>query len=432
MTNIIGRFHPLIIHFPIVCLLFAAFLQYLINVRQRPMQEALNLTLLIGTVSSILACISGYFLSASHEDSNTIFYHKWLGICTMIFSIGVWYLNKIQHSYNHFLLYFTACMVIVTSHFGGSLTHGEDYLFPKKKTVIKKEISDINEALVYEDIIKPILSDKCYTCHSNQRQKGRLRLDDLSFMLKGGENGPALISNQADQSLMIKRMLLPLHEKEHMPPKSKPQPSAKELALIQWWINNGTSTTKKTKECSQDEKIKQILSTWNDKSSLPAVLPAITTTPDDQAISYLNSRGVSIQPLSKGSKLFAINFIANDSITKKDIEALDKIKDHIYILKLGHCKFEKKILNNISIYKNLSALYLENTKLDDDDIMSLQNLSSLYYLNVINNKLTKQGIESLCKIKSLKKLYIFQNNVSGEEVKILKEKYRDVNIVLKD
>ena len=39
--------------------------------------------------------------------------------------------------------------------------------------------------------IKPLLRDKCFSCHSSRKQEGGLRLDAASLIRKGGESGPA-------------------------------------------------------------------------------------------------------------------------------------------------------------------------------------------------------------------------------------------------
>jgi hypothetical protein len=58
-------------------------------------------------------------------------------------------------------------LVNFTGHLGGTLTHGADYLsssvlFDKQKA--KKKLTDINEAYVFADLVKPILQEKCSGC----------------------------------------------------------------------------------------------------------------------------------------------------------------------------------------------------------------------------------------------------------------------------
>jgi len=43
----------------------------------------------------------------------------------------------------------------------------------------------------FESRIRPLLAERCFSCHSEEKQKGHLRLDSLQAMLAGGENGPA-------------------------------------------------------------------------------------------------------------------------------------------------------------------------------------------------------------------------------------------------
>ena len=52
------------------------------------------------------------------------------------------------------------------------------------------------EIQFFENKIRPILSDKCYKCHSTQAEKvrGSLLLDSKEGVLKGGETGPAIVA----------------------------------------------------------------------------------------------------------------------------------------------------------------------------------------------------------------------------------------------
>lgn len=429
MIEIIGRLHPLIVHLPIGCLLLAALFAFLHSVKKLHDRAAIGIALFVGMASAFFACISGYLLSDGHEASTTMDYHKWLGFATFGLSLMVWLAFRFQKKYTNALIYLLAILVSTTAHFGGSLTHGEDYLFPQKKSAPRKTITDINNALVYEDIIAPILSDKCYNCHSSSRQKGKLRLDEYTMMLKGGKHGPSIVANQSLKSLLVQRTLLPLNDDNHMPPKGKPQPSADELMLIQWWIDNGASTNKKTSDYTQNDKIKSILAHLTTSKKQEPILPVITSIPDPSAVKFLNDSGVSLQPLAQSSKLLLVNFIAHDAITTEDIVALNKIKDHVYILKLGHCSFDKKMLEYISSFKNLHALYLEKTGITDESCSQLAKLPSLHYLNVVGNKLTLTGIKTLCNIRSLQKIFVFQNSVTQSEIEQLAKEHPDLNIV---
>lgn len=92
----------------------------------------------------------------------------------------------------------------------------------------------------YAREVAEILEGKCAGCHSEVLSEGKLRLDSVAAMLKGGKHGPALVSGKANESLLFK---MAAHRVDPvMPPKDKPanQPlTPEELGLLQLWIDAG-------------------------------------------------------------------------------------------------------------------------------------------------------------------------------------------------
>jgi mono/diheme cytochrome c family protein len=82
----------------------------------------------------------------------------------------------------------------------------------------------------YERDIKPLLRERCVSCHGQLKQKGGLRLDAGSLIAKGGDSGPA-------HSLILER-ILSTDEEERMPPEGKPLTPDK-VALLRAWIDQG-------------------------------------------------------------------------------------------------------------------------------------------------------------------------------------------------
>jgi uncharacterized membrane protein len=58
----------------------------------------------------------------------------------------------------------------------------------------------------FEKNIRPILTDRCYKCHSAQEgvSKGGLIMDTRAGLLAGGDTGAAIVPNDIEQSLLIK------------------------------------------------------------------------------------------------------------------------------------------------------------------------------------------------------------------------------------
>jgi uncharacterized membrane protein len=93
--------------------------------------------------------------------------------------------------------------------------------------------------VTYEKDIKPILEKTCVKCHGAEKQKGKLRLDTLENVLKGGENGEIVAKNKSAESLMVIAVAR-LDEDTAMPPEGKADPLTKdEVGLIRAWIDQG-------------------------------------------------------------------------------------------------------------------------------------------------------------------------------------------------
>src|SRR4051812_41137883 len=57
----------------------------------------------------------------------------------------------------------------------------------------------------FEKKIRPVLSEKCYKCHSEKADKlrGGLMLDTREGARRGGDNGPAVVPGNLKESLLI-------------------------------------------------------------------------------------------------------------------------------------------------------------------------------------------------------------------------------------
>jgi len=91
----------------------------------------------------------------------------------------------------------------------------------------------------YAKSIKPLLHERCYSCHGAIKQKARLRLDTVELMLKGGKSGPALQRGQPDQSPLITRVAT-TDLAERMPPEHEGEPfTTAQVQLLRDWIAAG-------------------------------------------------------------------------------------------------------------------------------------------------------------------------------------------------
>jgi hypothetical protein len=89
----------------------------------------------------------------------------------------------------------------------------------------------------FETKIRPVLVAECYECHDAKKQKGDLRLDYRDGLLKGGEEGPAIVPGDAKKSILLQSIDYS-HETLQMP-KKRPKLDAQILADFAEWIDRG-------------------------------------------------------------------------------------------------------------------------------------------------------------------------------------------------
>jgi mono/diheme cytochrome c family protein len=88
----------------------------------------------------------------------------------------------------------------------------------------------------YTKDIKPLLKEKCVSCHGSVKQKGKLRLDAGALILKGGEN-PVVIAGDSGHSDLLARLGSD-DKDERMPPEGK-RLTAEQIELVRRWIDAG-------------------------------------------------------------------------------------------------------------------------------------------------------------------------------------------------
>ncbi len=113
-----------------------------------------------------------------------------------------------------------------------------DHFLAAKIEMHKQEATKIKGTVDFYQQIRPILEAKCFSCHQGQKVKGKLRLDSLAGMLKGGSSAePALVPGQPDKSPLYTRVIS-TDEEDVMPPQGD-KLSAGEIKLLKQWITEG-------------------------------------------------------------------------------------------------------------------------------------------------------------------------------------------------
>lgn len=87
----------------------------------------------------------------------------------------------------------------------------------------------------FQHDVWPIFKRHCIGCHSAQKTKGRLRMDDVAALLKGGKTGPLFVAGKPDDSFLIDQIS---GDAPEMPQNEAPLSRAK-VKLLRDWIAQG-------------------------------------------------------------------------------------------------------------------------------------------------------------------------------------------------
>jgi len=254
----LGRFHPLLVHLPVGSLLLLAALELMACSRRFPAANASAKYILALLVpSALLSAICGWMLAGSGGyDPTLLTAHRWLGTATAVQCIALWLLHWLRFARLYRVCLFAGVgLLMVASHFGGSLTHGSDYLvryaprpirsFLGRTPAVAEARLSATETGSFRTTVQPVLRTYCGNCHGREKQKGGLRMDSYDWLMRGGENGPVIIPGKPADSRLLRRVLLPLGHDDHMPPDGKKQPEPAEIEIVRAWIAAGAprSTT---------------------------------------------------------------------------------------------------------------------------------------------------------------------------------------------
>ncbi len=445
MLLFLGRWHPLLVHLPIGMLVLS-FLFALLGQRKSytALTPAVAVTLLFGAAAAVLSSISGYLLSLNGGyDAQTLSLHQWLGISVALVSILCWLLyrkpvvekdllgplRKVRFA----LLTLMVALLCLAGHFGGTLTHGEDYLveaLPERTRQLlgwqpeQLVIKDVQEAAVYADIIQPIFRQRCQSCHGPKKQEGELALHTMELLMKGGKNGAVITSGDTATSELYRRLILPEGHEDRMPPKGRTPISRNQIKLIAWWISSGVPDNKQVKTLEQSEEIKPILLALEggaDKSDAldPNAALADLPPPNADAIEKLRAKGVKVVTLAANKHQLAINAINYLGFNDEDAQLLAELGEHVIQLELGDTKITDDALEPIGKLAGLQQLHLKNTAIGNAGLAHIVACKRLRYLNLVGTKVTDEGLTVLAQLPALQAVYLYQTAATATGVSSL-------------
>ncbi|HLK27970.1 MAG TPA: c-type cytochrome domain-containing protein [Puia sp.] len=432
LLQVVGRSHPLFLHFPIV--LFILFICWIWFVPKRNFHSAelfenISKWLLLATAfTSAITALMGLFLSReAGYNPDSLFWHKWSGALVSVITF-LWYAFYDRLQTTKIVLagssLFSAIVLLIAGHQGASITHGDNFLLaPVESNKIKKV--PIDEAIVFTDMVKPILDNKCMSCHNNKKAKGDLIMETQQLLMKGGKNGVLWDTSDVNMSLILQRIHLPVEEKKHMPPNGKPQLNEQEMAILYNWIKRGANFKIKVTELEPTDTLKTIASNIfkSDEEENYDFSAA-----SDKTIQKLNSNFRAVYSLAKNSPAVAVDFYGAAFFKPEQLKDLLEIKTQLVSLNLDKMPVTDNDLQTIGQLTNLRNLNLSFSKVSGAGLASLNKLTHLKTISLTNTAVKKDDIQQLASLKELRHIYIWNTAVNLADAESIRKKYPAVDI----
>ena len=277
--------------------------------------------------------------------------------------------------------------------------------------------------------VRPILSDRCYTCHGpdNNARKADFRLDTeegaFAALTSGGH---AFVAGNLGRSKAIERIVSDNPEFMMPPPESNLSLNSQEVAIIAKWIEQGADfggwKEMKDGEASvspKKQKAPDLLKTLGE-----GVAPA-----PEKALASFKEMGALVIPISQKNNLIRIDAsLVADKVSDETLSALKGLEGHVTDLNLAGSSISDKGLAALASCSKLTRLHLEKTKVTDAGIKSLAGLKNLQYLNLYGTGISDAGVAHLSGSKELKKIYLWQTKVSDKGATALQKSLPNVKI----
>lgn len=426
----ISRLHPLLVHLPIGILLLVVLFEWLpYRKPYKSLRRSIRFILWLGFLAALSSVITGLLLKENGDyNAQSIKLHQYAGIAlTVITLVYAWARGqkKLKAIYR-FLSLLLLVLLIATGHLGGTLTHGENFLFTSANAESDFTKVDLQQAHFYNDLVKPVLESKCYSCHGTGKQKGKLRLDAPEYILKGGKGGVILVAGKTDESELIHRIVLPLDDEDHMPPKEKNQLTQSEVEVLKLWVASGADFEVSVSASNQLVALEKILSTPKTES-VTEVPEGNPNAADPTVIRELSRLGAVVLPVANESNYLSVNLV-NVTDVNSAMNFLVQLKQQVVWLKAGELAIADSHLIQMAQLNQLTKLNLERTTITDTGLSNLNALSNLQYLNLNQTKVTTNGIKLLMDLKKLQALFIYGTGVKAEELPDLQTMFPNTKI----
>lgn len=442
--DFLGSLHPLIVHLPIGIVLLTIAIDVFMRNKNNSVHRVITMGWFFSFFSGLLAALFGWFLGDNgYYFESQINIHRWSGVAFVGLCFIIWllrYINfRFSKSFNRSVNLTTILLLMITGHFGGEMTHGQNYLFENLPYVQKKisviplseaKRSETDSLFVFEDLVYPVLEEKCMACHNQNRAYGGLNMSALETMVKGGNSGAGIQNGKPFESLIYKRVSFPHDHPKFMPPSGVPL-SYDQIATLEWWIDNGAEKQMPVTLARNDAKIQRLMELQygldlREKTYLETLA---LTSPTPEELKTIQGEEYIWRFLNPEQSFLDLKF-TKKKIETNDLLKIQSIKKNVTWLNLTDCMLNDNHLSYLSDFPNLTRLKIQkNPLVTNKGIEALQNLENLTELNLYGTRVSNAALNTLGQMESLKKLFLWNTRITAKAIADFKAQHPDVEVI---
>ena len=441
--RLVGRMHPLLVHFPIGLVLAAAAIEaWRWARRERGVSEFTSVAMVLAALSAIGAVATGWINAwqEGQDASRTLTLHSWLGTAmAVVLLAAAWKTRRRDEPPAaaqarlmpaRALTLASAFGVGLAGHFGGELVHGDGYvekaLFAalgmdgpaggaaRSAEVVQSDgqasgsaaavVRTVSAGTVdFRTQVLPIFESRCFECHGNGKRKGGLAMDSAASMTKVDDDGVAVKAGEPDGSLIVQRIMLPASDPDSMPPEGE-RLSEAERNLIRTWIKEGG--------VMEAVAAGVAAAPGAVKGAAPS-LDADLSRRATEVAQALRARGVIAQPLAQDDPRLDINAsLATPPFTDADLAMLQPAAGAIVNLNLARSQVTDAGVAGLKGFVVLESLRLDSTGVGDAALACVAAMPRLKVLNVHSTKVSDAGLTGLKQAAALERVYAWNSQVT--------------------
>jgi hypothetical protein len=428
-----------VLHLPIALVLVVLAFDYLSKrERYRTLAPAVPVLWGLAASSAVLTAVLGYLhFQEGGFDTSAGVLHQWTGMAVAVLCVAGW-LTRVAAPllYERGVTALAAVLLattVVAGHSGGTLTHGAAFLVeygPQPLRALagleppRPPVTDLAQADPYHDIVRPLLIQRCASCHGPEKIKGSLRVTSHEALFAKGDSGATgIVAGDPDRSEILRRVLLPPGDEKRMPAEGQPPLSEGQAAILRWWIENGApqNVTVASLEVPEDVR-SNLLAAVGLGGAVPGAETVVTA--DEQVVAALDAVGFLSRQRSRSDTLLTVSLAAPGSqVTRAQLDVLATAAQHITELDLSHSGLDDDAVERVAALTRLTELRLQGNRLTDAGVRGLGTLTDLRVLNLYGNQgVTNASIAALAALPKLERVYLWQTGVTSAGVADLRRR----------